>query len=51
MGKEAEKNAKKVKSPHEAKIIAIANQKGGTAKTTSTVDLGVGLANQDKKCF
>lgn len=41
--------SKKAKSPQEAKVIAIANQKGGTAKTTSTVNLGVGLVNQGKK--
>ena len=38
--------AKRQKPPQNAKIIAIANQKGGTAKTTSTVNLGVGLVNQ-----
>lgn len=35
--------------PQDAKVIAIANQKGGTAKTTSAVNLGIGLADQGKR--
>lgn len=32
-----------------SKVIAVCNQKGGVGKTTTAVNLGIGLAREEKK--